>query len=181
MTFGSVYKGTLESQEGVVALKVLNLQRRGADKSFIAECNALRNIRHRNLTKILTRCSSINYKGQTFKALVFEYMTNGCLENWLHHVTKIAEQARTLDLSQRLNICVDIASGLHYLHIECAQPIVHYDLKPSNILLDDDMVAHMGDIGLARLLSTIFGPFDKQTSTIGIKGTIGYAPPGSFI
>ncbi|KAI4357650.1 hypothetical protein L6164_001584 [Bauhinia variegata] len=174
-SFGYVYKGRLESEEEVVPIKVLNLQRQGADKSFITECNALRNVRHRNLIKILTCCSSIDYKGQTFKALVFEYLTNGCLENWLHG-TKIAQQARTVDLGRRLNIAIDIASALHYLHIECEQPIIHCDLKPSNILLDDDMVAHVGDFGLARLLSTIIGTSDKQTSTIGIKGTVGYAP-----
>ncbi|KAI4357659.1 hypothetical protein L6164_001594 [Bauhinia variegata] len=173
--FGSVYKGRLESEEGVVAIKVLNLRRTGADKSFIAECNALRNIRHRNLVKILTCCSSIDYKGQTFKALVFEYMTNGCLENWLHHGIETAEHQRTLDLRQRLTIVIDIASALHYLHIECKQPIAHCDLKPSNILLDDDLVARVGDFGLARLLSTITSL--SNTSTIGIKGTIGYAPP----
>ncbi|KAI4357651.1 hypothetical protein L6164_001585 [Bauhinia variegata] len=173
--FGSVYKGRLGSEEGVVAIKVLNLQRTGADKSFIAECNALRNIRHRNLVKILTCCFSIDYKGQTFKALVFEYMTNGCLENWLHHGIETAEHPRTLDLCQRLNVVIDIASVLHYLYIECKPPICHCDLKPSNILLDDDMIARVGDFGLARLLSTITSL--SNTSTIGIKGTIGYAPP----
>ncbi|XP_061352233.1 putative receptor-like protein kinase At3g47110 [Gastrolobium bilobum] len=174
--FGSVYKGTFESEEKVVAIKVLNLQKKGAQKSFIAECNALRNIRHRNLVKILTCCSSMDYNGNEFKALVFEYMENGSLEKWLHPESEIGDQP-SLDLLQRLNILIDVGSALFYLHHECEQPIVHCDLKPNNILLDNDMVAHVNDFGLARLLSTISGISHPQSSTIGIKGTVGYAPP----
>ncbi|KAJ1431192.1 Serine/threonine-protein kinase, active site [Sesbania bispinosa] len=176
-SFGSVYKGTLESEDKIVAVKVLNLQKKGAHKSFIAECNALKSIRHRNLVKILTCCSSTDYKGQEFKALVFDYMKNGSLEQWLHPGKVDFEHPRTLDLYQRLNIINDVASALHYLHHECEQPILHCDLKPSNVLLDDDMVAHVSDFGIARLVSTIDGTSHKQTSTIGIKGTIGYTPP----
>ncbi|RHN54135.1 putative protein kinase RLK-Pelle-LRR-XII-1 family [Medicago truncatula] len=176
-SFGSVYKGNLESEDKVVAVKVMNLQKKGAHKSFIAECNALKNIRHRNLVKILTCCSSTDYKGQEFKALVFEYMNNGSLEQWLHPRSVNVENQRTLDLDQRLNIAVDIAFVLHYLHLECEQSIIHCDLKPSNVLLDDDMVAHVSDFGIARLVSVIDDTSHRETSTIGIKGTIGYAPP----
>ncbi|XP_028806348.1 probable LRR receptor-like serine/threonine-protein kinase At3g47570 [Neltuma alba] len=176
-SFGYVYKGKLQSESRVVAIKVLNLQKKGANKSFISECNALKNIRHRNLVKILTCCSSLDYKGQEFKALVFEYMSNGSLEQWLHPSPESIDQPRTLNLAQRLNILNDVACALHYLHYECQQTIVHCDLKPSNILLDDDMTAHVSDFGLARLLAILNGSSKKQTSTVGIKGTIGYAPP----
>ncbi|CAJ2646906.1 unnamed protein product [Trifolium pratense] len=176
-SFGSVYKGNLVSEDKVVAVKVLNLQKKGAHKSFIAECNALKNIRHRNLVKILTCCSSTDYKGHEFKALVFEYMNNGSLEEWLHPVTVNRENQRTLDLVNRLNIIIDIAYVLHYLHHECEQSIIHCDLKPSNVLLDDDMVAHVSDFGIARLVSIIDDTSHQKTSTSGIKGTIGYAPP----
>ncbi|XP_061346128.1 probable LRR receptor-like serine/threonine-protein kinase At3g47570 [Gastrolobium bilobum] len=175
-SFGSVYKGTIEPEDTVVAIKVLNLQKKGAHKSFIAECNALKNIRHRNLVKILTCCSSIDFKGEEFKALVFEYMTNGSLESWLHPATKIAHQPRSLNLEERLNIITDVASAVHYLHHECEQAIIHCDLKPGNVLLDDCMVAHVSDFGLARLLSSV-GVSLMQSSTIEIQGTIGYAPP----
>ena len=77
--FGSVYKGVLDQEERLVAVKVFSLQMKGASKSFVAECNVLRNVRHRNLLKILSCCSSINYNGDEFKALVFEFMTNGKL------------------------------------------------------------------------------------------------------
>ncbi|KAH1253686.1 putative LRR receptor-like serine/threonine-protein kinase [Glycine max] len=83
---------------------------------------------------------------------------------------------RTLNLDQRLNIMIDVASTLHYLHHECEQSIIHCDLKPRNVL-NDDMIAHVSDFCIARLLSTINGTTSKQTSIIGIKGTIGYAPP----
>ncbi|RHN51049.1 putative protein kinase RLK-Pelle-LRR-XII-1 family [Medicago truncatula] len=115
-SFGSVYRGNIVSEDNVVAVKVLNLQKKGAHKSFIVECNALKNIRHRNLVKVLTCCSSTNNKGQEFKALVFEYMKNGSLEQWLHPETLNANPPTTLNLRRRLNIIIDVASALHYLH-----------------------------------------------------------------
>lgn len=177
--FGSVYKGTFDSEEKVVAIKVLNLQKRGASKSFMAECNALRSIRHRNLVKILTCCSSTDYKGSDFKALVFEFMANGSVDKWLHPLKGAGDLS--LSLLQRLNIIIDVASALHYLHYECGQPIIHCDLKPSNILLDYDMVAHASDFGLARLLLSTNQVHQNQTSTIGLKGTVGYAAPGNNV
>ncbi|KAM7473904.1 hypothetical protein LguiB_021147 [Lonicera macranthoides] len=84
-SFGSIYKGKLNPRaEKLVAVKVFNLQKNGAFKSFVSECRALRNIRHRNLVKILTYCSSIDFKGNEFKALVYEFMANGSLDMWLH-------------------------------------------------------------------------------------------------
>ncbi|BAT99450.1 hypothetical protein VIGAN_10089300 [Vigna angularis var. angularis] len=105
-------------------------------------------------------------------------MTNGSLEQWIHPETPSAGHTRTLSLHQRLNITMDVASALHYLHHECEQLIIHCDIKPSNVLLNDSMVAHVGDFGIARLLSTFNHTTSGQTSTNGIKGTIGYAPPG---
>ncbi|PNX71478.1 kinase-like protein [Trifolium pratense] len=109
----------------------------------------------------------IDYKGQEFKALVFEYMKNGTLEQWLHPRIENGEHPRTLDLDQRMNIIIDVASALHYLHHECGQLVLHCDLKPSNVLIDEDIIAHVSDFGIARLVSAIDG----------IKGNVGYAPP----
>ncbi|KAL4290610.1 hypothetical protein GQ457_14G000610 [Hibiscus cannabinus] len=83
-SFGSVYKGILEESRATTAVKVLNLLNRGASKSFLVECEALKNIQHRNLVKILIVISSVDYKGNDFKALIYEFMVNGSLEGWLH-------------------------------------------------------------------------------------------------
>ncbi|CAN1131688.1 Probable LRR receptor-like serine/threonine-protein kinase At3g47570 [Linum perenne] len=171
--FGTVYKGMLDQMgQTPIAVKVMNLQENIAHKSLLAECNALKNLRHRNLVRLLTYCSSLDHKGNDFKALVFELMPNGSLEDWLH-----SPGHGVLSLIQRLNILVDVASALHYLHDLCGTPIVHCDLKPSNVLLDADLVAHIGDFGLARMISSSNSSSGNETSTIGIKGTIGYAPP----
>jgi Leucine-rich repeat (LRR) protein len=178
-SFGSVYKGILDQEKRMVAVKVLNLQQKGANKSFMTECNALRNIRHRNLVKILTCCSSMDYNGNDFKALVYEFMKNGSLDKWLHHDRDNESPPRYLNLLQRLNIAIDVASALHYLHDHCETPIIHCDLKPSNVLLDNDMIAKVSDFDLARIISTTNDDSQNQTSTVGIKGTIGYAAPGT--
>ncbi|KAM7473423.1 hypothetical protein LguiB_020666 [Lonicera macranthoides] len=176
-SFGSVYKGKFNPrEEKLVAIKVLNLQKSGASKSFVTECRALRNICHRNLVKILTYCSSIDFKGNEFKALVYEFMANGSLDMWLH--SQVPGRLTALSLIQRLNLAIDVASAIHYLHDFCESPIIHCDLKPSNILLDNDLTAHVGDFGLARLLSKSVDTFAQaQSSSMGIKGSIGYAAP----
>ncbi|KAF3671532.1 putative pentatricopeptide repeat-containing protein, mitochondrial-like [Capsicum annuum] len=175
-SFGTVYKGTLGSDGTVVAIKVLNMQHQGAYKSFTAECQALRSLRHRNLVKVITACSGSDYKGNEFKALVFEFMQNGSLEQWLH--PKRDTQTRSLTILQRINIILDVASALHYLHYQCQTPMIHCDIKPQNILLDEDLTAHLGDFGLVRLVpgfNTEAGL--NRFSSLGVKGTIGYAAP----
>ncbi|CAL8120627.1 unnamed protein product [Prunus armeniaca] len=158
--FGSVYKGTLS--DGIdVAVKVFSLQLEGAFKSFDRECEMLSNIRHRNLVKIISCCSELD-----FKALVLNYMPNGSLDKWLY------SQNYSLNILQRLNIMIDIAAAVEYLHYGYSIPIVHCDMKPSNILLDDDMVAHVADFGIAKLL----GGGDSITQTITLA-TVGYMAP----
>ncbi|KAJ9178362.1 hypothetical protein P3X46_010250 [Hevea brasiliensis] len=176
-TFGSVYKGFLNQMERPVAVKVLKLGTMGASKSFMAECKVLRRVRHRNLVKLFTYCSSIDYKQNEFKALVYEFMGKASLEKWLYHDINSNNQSRNLNFLQRLNIAIDVASALHYIHDLCEIPIIHCDLKPSNVLLDDDMVAHLSDFGLAKLLLNTNDASQTQTSSIGIRGTVGYAAP----
>ncbi|KAL8157917.1 uncharacterized protein LOC141678179 [Apium graveolens] len=178
-SFGRVYKGMLDEGRLIVAVKVFKLQQRGSLKTFNAECESLRSIRHRNLVKIITSCSSTDFQGNDFKALVFEFMPNGNVETWLHPVGDREEnQPRNLNLLQRLNIVIDVASALNYLHHQCHISIIHRDLKPSNVLLDDDMVAHVSDFGLAKLLPGSAENLNgNQSTSLGVKGSIGYVPP----
>ncbi|XP_058219497.1 probable LRR receptor-like serine/threonine-protein kinase At3g47570 [Rhododendron vialii] len=180
-SFGSVYKGILDEDRKVVAVKVLNLQFRGASKSFLAECKALKSIRHRNLLKVLTACSSVDYQGNDFKALVYEFMVNGSLEEWLHPNENEEDahmESRHLNIRQRLNIAIDVACAVDYLHHHSSNPILHCDLKPSNILLDNEMMGHVGDFGLARFLreATNSSSINQSCST-GIRGSVGYVAP----
>ncbi|TYH51880.1 hypothetical protein ES332_D10G311400v1 [Gossypium tomentosum] len=179
-SFGSVYKGVLEASGAVIAVKVLNLLNRGASRSFLAECEALKNIRHRNLVKVLTAISGVDYQGNDFKALVYEFMENGSLEDWLHPLIGMngPETARNLNFFQRVSVAIDVAHALQYLHHHCEEPIIHCDLKPSNILLNEEMVSHISDFGLAKILSTDRLNYSaNKSSSLGLRGTIGYAPP----
>ena len=115
-------------------------------------------------------------RGSDFNALVFEFMPNGNLDSWLHH------ESRNLSFRQRLDIAIDVANALDYLHHQCQTPIVHGDLKPSNVLLDDDMVVHVGDFGLAKLIpeATEISSSD-QTSSALLMGSISYVAPGTLL
>ncbi|XP_048433350.1 probable L-type lectin-domain containing receptor kinase V.3 [Pyrus x bretschneideri] len=144
--FGSVYKGVLPSDGTLVAIKVLNLLQQRASKSFMDKCKALRSIRHIDLLRIITACSSIDNQGQDFKSLVFEYMVNGSLDAWLHLRDDEQSRSKRLSLIQKCNIAIEVASALDYIHHRCGTSIVHCDMKPGNVLLNEDMVAHVGDL-----------------------------------
>ncbi|GFP81314.1 probable LRR receptor-like serine/threonine-protein kinase at3g47570 [Phtheirospermum japonicum] len=159
-SFGSVFRATL-SDGFDVAVKVFNLKLERSVKSFDTECEILSTIRHRNLVQIIGCCTNTE-----FRALVLEYMPNGSLEKWLH------SENYCLDLIQRLQIAIDVASALEYLHHGHTFPIVHCDIKPSNVLLDEDIVAHLGDFGISKLFDN--GETMVQTKTLA---TIGYAAP----
>ncbi|XP_073109427.1 uncharacterized protein [Elaeis guineensis] len=178
-SFGCVYRGVVNFEPKEVAIKLFHHHQRGALKIFQAECRILRSIRHRNLLKILTACSSLDRNGSVFLALVTEFMPNGSLDKWLHPRVDGEEVSHRLTLLQRMSIAIDVASALDYLHHYSGTPIVHCDLKPSNILLDEDMVAHVCDFGLAKFLMRPSGGDSSPTTshTTGIKGSIGYVAP----
>ncbi|KEH19884.1 tyrosine kinase family protein [Medicago truncatula] len=153
-SFGSVYQGELPDGE-IIAVKVFDLQSEAKSKSFDAECNAMRNLRHRNLVKIISSCSNLD-----FKSLVMEFMSNGSVDKWLY------SNNYCLSFLQRLNIMIDVASALKYLHHGSSMPVVHCDLKPSNVMLDENMVARVSDFGIAKLM-------DEECGTKGIVSVKG--------
>ncbi|GLJ39679.1 hypothetical protein SUGI_0811190 [Cryptomeria japonica] len=165
-SFGSVYKGILKNGTNI-AVKVLKLQDQHVRQSFSRECNALKRVRHRNVIKIISACSNLD-----FKALILPFMSNGSLERWLYH----SEGGRCrLNLSDRIRIAMEIAEGMAYLHHYCFVQVIHCDLKPNNVLLGDDMTSYIADFGLSNI---IFGnSVDSLTSTDALKGSVGYIAP----
>ncbi|CAL4949163.1 unnamed protein product [Urochloa decumbens] len=179
--YGSVYKGSLSRHGNFVAIKIFNPEAKGAQQSFVAECNALRNVRHRNIVPILTACSSIDSNANDFRALVYKFMPQGDLHNLMYFTQDSGNSSYSnyISLGQRLSIVVGISDALAYLHHNNQRTIVHCDPKPSNILLDDDMKAHLGDFGLARIKFHSTSSFvdTNSTSSLAIMGTIGYLAP----
>ncbi|XVF49441.1 hypothetical protein PTKIN_Ptkin04bG0012300 [Pterospermum kingtungense] len=155
--FGSVYKGTMKEEKNV-AIKVFNTHIERALRSFEDESKILSNTQHPNIVKLINSCCD-----DDFKALVLEYMPNGTLDKWLYTHNYF------LNLLQRLDIVIEVASAMVYLH---ARHIIHCDLKPSNILLDEGMVARVSDFSIAKLLDG--QNTAVQTSTMA---TVGYMAP----
>lgn len=137
---GFVYKGTL-ADGMTVAVKVFNVQMEGTFQTFDRECEIFRNLRHRSLTKIISSCCNLD-----FKALILEYMPNKSLNKLLY------SRDYCLTIMQKLNIVFDVASALEFLHHGYSVPVICCDLKPSNVLFDNDMMGHLTDFGIAKLL-----------------------------
>ncbi|WOL08620.1 leucine-rich repeat receptor-like serine/threonine-protein kinase [Canna indica] len=169
-SFGSVYRGTLRDG-AIVAVKVLKLQNGNSMRSFKRECQVLKRIRHRNLMRIITACSLPD-----FKALVLPFMANGSLDDYLY-----SRDLCELSLVQRVNICSDVAEGMAYLHHHSPVKVIHCDLKPSNVLLNDEMTALVSDFGIARLVinAGVGSPVENMGSSTAnmLCGSIGYIAP----
>ncbi|QCE16039.1 receptor-like protein kinase HSL1 [Vigna unguiculata] len=167
--FGKVYRIASNRPGEYVAVKQI-WNREDVDdkleKEFQAEVEILGNIRHSNIVKLL--CC---YASENSKLLVYEYMENQSLDKWLHAEEKKSPPG--LSWPTRLNIAIGAAQGLCYMHHECSPPVIHRDVKSSNILLDSEFRAKIADFGLAKMLAK---PGELNTMS-ALAGSFGYIPP----
>ncbi|KAE8657404.1 putative LRR receptor-like serine/threonine-protein kinase RPK1 [Hibiscus syriacus] len=141
--FGATYKAEI-APETLVAVKRLAVSRFQGDQQFYAEVKTLKTMRHPNLVTLIGYHAS-----ETEMFLIYNYFSGGNLENFIKE-----RSARAVDWKIIHNIALDIAHALVYLHDQCTPKVLHRDVKPSNILLDDDCNAHVSDFGFSRLLGT---------------------------
>ncbi|MED6143505.1 hypothetical protein PIB30_006763 [Stylosanthes scabra] len=168
--FGVVYRGTLPQEKLQVAVKMFSRDKMKSTDDFLAELTIINRLRHKHLVKLLGWC----HKNGVL-LLVYEYMPNGSLDN--HIFFEEGTSKTPLSWHLRYKIISGVASALHYLHNEYDQKVIHRDLKASNIMLDSDFNARLGDFGLARAIE------NEKTSYAeleGVPGTIGYIAPECF-
>ncbi|KAI5446092.1 hypothetical protein KIW84_014076 [Lathyrus oleraceus] len=160
--FGTVYKGVF-SNGSMVAVKVLRGgSNKKIDEQFMAEVGTIGRIHHFNLVRLYGFCFERN-----LIALVYEYMGNGSLDRYLFH------EKKALEYEKLHEIAIGTARGIAYLHEECQHRIIHYDIKPGNILLDENFYPKVADFGLAKLCNRE----NTHITMTGGRGTPGYAAP----
>jgi interleukin-1 receptor-associated kinase 1 len=181
---GSVYRGVLRPENVVVAVKRIRDESKKGEQGFLAEATSISQIRHRNLVQLQGWC----YEDRNL-LLVYDFMSNGSLDQWLYNNTPKAVAAakaaagtssssssnkntKVLSWELRYSILSGVAAALAYLHEECQQCVLHRDIKPSNVMLDEKFEPHLGDFGLARLID-----HQKVDKTTMMAGTLGYMAP----
>ncbi|KZV20087.1 leucine-rich repeat receptor protein kinase EXS [Dorcoceras hygrometricum] len=168
-SFGLVYKARLSSSQ-VVAVKRLSTDAFQGLREFRAEMETLGKIRHPNIIKLLGYCVA-----GSERVLIYEFMENGSLDQWLYDTLEgesgEVELRSRLSWQTRIKIVGSLAKGLCYMH-NWTTPIIHRDIKASNVLLDSSFESHIADFGLARCIQGSHSHFSTQ-----VAGTLGYMPP----
>ncbi|KAK4479897.1 hypothetical protein RD792_015441 [Penstemon davidsonii] len=164
--YGDVYKGKLPDDR-LVAVKILN-ESKGNGEEFINEVESISKTSHVNIVNLLGFC----FEGSK-RALIYEFMPNGSLEKFISSSSSTELQ---LGWEKLFDIAVGIARGLDYLHRGCNTRILHFDIKPHNILLDENLTPKISDFGLAKLCPNR----SSIVSMLGARGTIGYIAPEVF-
>ncbi|XP_074283865.1 G-type lectin S-receptor-like serine/threonine-protein kinase LECRK3 [Silene latifolia] len=164
-SFGVVYQGNITTggNQYFVAVKRLDRTFKGADKEFTAEVNVIGLTHHKNLVRFIGYC-----KEEDERLLVYEYMSNGTVADYLFGDTRPS-------WVERVQIGQGIARGLLYLHEECTTQIIHCDIKPQNVLVDNHHNARISDFGLAKLLV-----LNQNHTNTAVRGTKGYVAPEWF-
>ncbi|KAH0780712.1 hypothetical protein KY290_000310 [Solanum tuberosum] len=162
--YGSVYKGKLQSGPNV-AVKILS-KPKADGQDFINEVATIGRIHHVNIVQLIGYCAE-----RCKRALVYDFMPNGSLEKYITSQEEGADQLLSWD--RKFEIALGVARGIEYLHRGCDIQILHFDIKPHNILLDENFIPKLSDFGLAKLY-----PADKSIVTLtAARGTIGYVAP----
>ncbi|XP_057732832.1 LEAF RUST 10 DISEASE-RESISTANCE LOCUS RECEPTOR-LIKE PROTEIN KINASE-like 2.1 [Arachis stenosperma] len=167
--YGSVYKGKL-SDGTLVAVKVLS-ESKGNGEEFINEVASISVTSHVNIVELLGFCLE-----DTKRALIYKYMPNGSVEKFIYEGRDSKRFNPNLTCKTMYKIAIGVARGLDYLHKGCNSKIVHFDIKPHNILLDEDFCPKISDFGLAKIC------MEKESilSLMIARGTIGYIAPEVF-
>ncbi|KAJ4958437.1 hypothetical protein NE237_025548 [Protea cynaroides] len=163
----SVYKGKLDD-DTLVAVKRITAEQHG-EKEFKAEVAAIASAQHINLVRLLGYCCVVG--GPKF--LVYEFIQNGSLDSWIFpHGSKYSSLQGCLPWELRYSVTIDIAKALAYLHHDCRSKILHLDVKPENILLDENFRAIVTDFGLSKLMGK-----NESRVIMSVHGTRGYLAP----
>lgn len=158
---GSVFEGILSNGRKVAVKRMERISQ--GKKQFLAEIETIHGIHHINLVRLIGYCVEKSYY-----FLVYEFMSNGSLDKWIFN----KNNNHKLDWGIRLQIIINVAKGLSYLHEDCCKRILHLDIKPQNILLDENFNAKIADFGLSKLVER-----DQSKVMTTMRGTLGYLAP----